>query len=99
MLAGGKYPFLLKKRIASNKGHLSNVQSLELAKFLYDTGTRCFVLSHISENNNTYELAFSNYVDYFEKNNIKLNEDVFVRVSFQGKRGNNFNLKEEYDGE
>jgi len=98
MLAGGKYPFLLKKRIASNKGHLSNVQSLELAKFLYDTGTRCFVLSHISENNNTYELAFSNYVDYFEKNNIKLNEDVYVRVSFQGKRGNNFNLKEEYDG-
>lgn len=98
MLAGGKYPFLLKKRIASEKGHLSNTQSLELAKFLYGTGTRCFVLSHISENNNTYELAFSNYVDYFEKNNIKLNEDVYVRVSFQGKRGNNFNLKEEYDG-
>ena len=98
MLAGGKYPFLLKKRIASNKGHLSNVQSLELARYLYDNGTKCFVLSHISENNNTYELAFSNYVDYFEQNNIKLNEDVYVRVSFQGKRGNNFNLKEEYDG-
>ena len=41
---------------------------------------------------------YNKNVDYFEKNNIKLNEDVYVRVSFQGKRGNNFNLKEEYDG-
>lgn len=98
MLAGGKYPFLLKQRIAGNKGHLSNAQSLELAKFLYDNGTKCFVLSHISENNNTYELAFLNYVDYFEQNNIQLNKDVYVRVSFQEKRGNNFNLDEDYDG-
>lgn len=98
MLFGGKYPFLIKQRIAGSKGHLSNAQSLELAKFLYSTGTKCFVLSHISENNNTYELAFSNYVDYFETNNIQLNKDVYIRVSFQEKCGNNFNLKEEYDG-
>ena len=98
MLKGGKYPFLIKQRIAGNKGHLSNFQSLELARYLYENGTKCFVLSHISENNNTYELAFLNYVDYFEKSNIMLNKDVFIRVSFQEKRGNNFNVKEEYNG-
>ncbi len=98
MLAGGPYPYLLKKRISGEKGHLSNDQSLELAKYLYDNGTKCFVLSHISENNNTYELALANFVDYFVANNIKLNQDVIVKVSRQMMHGNNFTLKEEYDG-
>lgn len=98
MLAGGSYPFILKQRIAGERGHLSNAQSLELAKFLFDNGTRCFVLSHISENNNTYEKALANFVDYFESNNIKLNQDVIVKVSFQMKHGNNFTLKEIYNG-
>ena len=96
MLFDGSYPFVLKRRIASEKGHLSNVQSLEFAKYLYDNGTKCFVLSHISENNNTYELALANFVDYFNENNIKLNKDVIVKVSFQMKYGNNFTLREEY---
>lgn len=96
MLLGGKYPLILKRRISSEHGHLSNEQSLELAKFLYDNGTKCFVLSHISENNNTYELALSNFVDYFESNNIKLNQDVIIKLSFQMKHGNNFTLKEEF---
>lgn len=98
MLAGGRYPFILKKRIAGEKGHLSNNQSLELAKFLFDNGTKCFVLSHISENNNTYEKALANFVDYFAGNNIELNKDVIIKISFQMKHGNNFNLKEEYNG-
>ena len=98
MLSGGPYPYILKKRIAGEKGHLSNVQSLEFAKYLYENGTKCFVLSHISENNNTYELALANFVDYFESNNIKLNQDVIVKVSRQMMHGNNFTLKEEYDG-
>ena len=97
MLEGGPYPYILKRRISGEKGHLSNIQSLELAKYLYENGTKCFVLSHISENNNTYELALANFVDYFEKNNIKLNQDVIVKVSRQMQHGNNFTLKEEYE--
>lgn len=96
MLFGGSYPFILKQRIAGEKGHLSNTQSLELARFLFENGTKCFVLSHISENNNTYEKALTNFVDYFESNNIKLNKDVIVKVSFQMKHGNNFTLREEF---
>lgn len=98
MLFGGSYPYILKQRIAGEKGHLSNSQSLELAKFLFDNGTKCFVLSHISENNNTYEKALANFVDYFKENDIELNKDVIVKVSFQMKHGNNFTLKEIYNG-
>ncbi len=95
MLLNGKYPYLVKQRIFGEKGHLSNTQSLEFAKTLYKSGTKCFVLSHISENNNTKELAYKNYVEYFESQNLVLDRDVFVRISYQGKCGNNFNLREE----
>ena len=95
MLLNGKYPYNVKQRIFGDKGHLSNAQSLEFAKTLYNSGTRCFVLSHISENNNTKELAYKNYAEYFEAQNLVLDKDVFIRISYQSKCGNNFNLREE----
>lgn len=96
MIKSGSYPASVKKRIVGKFGHLSNKQSIELAKALYDSGTRCFVLSHLSEENNTQELAYSNYINYFESKGLKNDKDLFVRISFQNKHGNNFNLKEEY---
>ena len=98
MLFGGKYPYLLKRRIAGEKGHLSNSQSLELAKYLFDHGTKCFILSHLSENNNTPEIAYLNYANYFESRGLILDKDVFIRLSYQHKVSKNFILKEEFDG-
>ena len=98
MIDGGAYPYIVKQRIKSDKGHLSNSQSLELAKYLYQNGTKCFVLSHISQNNNTYEKAYVNYASYFESLGLKIGEDVKIKVSFQEKHGNNFLINEEYDG-
>ncbi len=95
MLLNGKYPYVVKQRIFGEKGHLSNAQSLEFAKQLYKSGTRCFVLSHISENNNTKEIAYKNYAEYFESQNLVLDKDVFIRISFQNKCGNNFSLRED----
>ena len=96
MLINGFYPPIVKERILSDHGHLSNVQSLEVAKILFETGTKCFVLSHISQNNNTPEIAFSNYVNYFSGQGKVLDKDVFIRLSYQDKHGNNFYLKEEF---
>lgn len=95
MLLNGSYPYPVKQRIYGEKGHLSNEQSLELAKFLFENGTKCFALSHISQNNNTYDLAFTNYINFFESAGYVLDKDVFVRISYQDKHGNNFILKEE----
>lgn len=56
MLAEGPYPYPLKRRIASERGHLSNEQSAaELAGLLHD-GLAAVVAMHVSENNNDYEL-------------------------------------------
>ena len=57
MLRTGPYPECLKQRISSNFGHLSNIQSGELARFLVQNGTVHLVLGHLSEHNNTPERA------------------------------------------
>lgn len=56
MLASGPYPPFLKKRVASELGHLSNDQAAELLASLAP-GFRHVVLMHLSEKNNSPELA------------------------------------------
>lgn len=58
MLQNGPYPYLLKRRVLSNSGHLSNdTCSAELAKFV-ENGTTRIVLAHLSEQNNFPDLAY-----------------------------------------
>ena len=58
MLENGPYPYSLKRRIMSETGHLSNMDcAAELCR-LAKKGTTRFVLVHLSEHNNTPELAF-----------------------------------------
>jgi len=59
MLASGDYPYHLKRRISSDKGHLSNAQALSL--FLQHRGEKLshVLLSHLSKNNNSPELVNS----------------------------------------
>ena len=59
MLIEGPYPDFLKRRILSDKGHLSNDCAAELAAYLAENGTDRFVLAHLSEQNNIPELAFA----------------------------------------
>lgn len=57
MLHKGRYPFVLKKRITGGNGHLSNTEALELfIKHKPSFMTHLF-LSHLSDNNNTPEIA------------------------------------------
>ena len=61
MLKNGKYPYMLKQRILSNNGHLSNDAAAKIVGLLsQDRESRVtkIVLGHISENNNTEQLAF-----------------------------------------
>ncbi len=68
MLWNGRYPFLLKQRIASDQGHLSNDQAFELLKNHSGSHLRKIFLSHLSAENNTPEIAlkrFSELADRF----------------------------------
>ena len=57
MLMEGPYPYDLKLRIRSNRGHLSNPDSAEFASFLAHRGTKAFLLAHLSEENNEPHIA------------------------------------------
>ena len=57
MLRDGPYPGYLKNRISSNRGHLSNKQCADLLARLPQGTLRAVVLAHLSEENNTPDLA------------------------------------------
>ena len=59
MLMYGSYPHHLKKRIASEKGHLSNKMCSQLVCKLVTQGTQEIMLGHISKENNTHDLALT----------------------------------------
>jgi phosphoribosyl 1,2-cyclic phosphodiesterase len=57
MLANGKYPYHLKKRIKSSDGHLSNDDALQLYISHKPAQMSHLILSHLSKNNNCPELV------------------------------------------
>lgn len=57
MLMNGSYPYILKKRISSDNGHLSNAQALELFTKYRGSQLSHLILSHLSKNNNKPELV------------------------------------------
>lgn len=58
MLKNGPYPYVLKQRILSENGHLSNENCGRALVRLYETGVRFAVLAHLSSENNTERKAF-----------------------------------------
>ena len=59
MLMGGTYTHELKMRICKGSGHLSNDQCADAIKAFWHEGLRNIFLCHLSENNNTPELAYA----------------------------------------
>ncbi len=59
MLAGGSYPYPLKQRISSRYGHLCNDAAASLLRAIDATRLRHVVAAHLSQQNNTPELARS----------------------------------------
>ena len=59
LLQVGPYPYQLKMRILSDKGHLSNDASARLLKEVVNRRLKKVVLGHLSEHNNFPELAYN----------------------------------------
>ena len=59
MLKNGPYPYTIKKRIMGNNGHLSNFDCSNFLPELVNSGTKNFVLAHLSKTNNKPHIAFA----------------------------------------
>ena len=60
------YPWEVKQRIASNRGHLSNAQAGEALKDVFHNDLFHVVLSHLSENSNTPGMATDTIAEYVD---------------------------------
>jgi phosphoribosyl 1,2-cyclic phosphodiesterase len=58
MLEAGTYPYYLKRRILSDKGHLSNEASGRLLSRLLNRNIKGVLLGHLSHENNYPDLAY-----------------------------------------
>jgi phosphoribosyl 1,2-cyclic phosphodiesterase len=76
LLMNGNRPHYLKHRILGDKGHLSNKDSAYyLSKFI-GANTSCIVLAHLSEDNNSSDIARAVLEESLKKINKKVDKIV-----------------------
>lgn len=80
MLKAGDYPYVLKRRILSDIGHLCNEKCAETVKLLFEKGTPRFFLGHLSEHNNIPDLAYRTTYAALCEMGAKENTDYVLRV-------------------
>lgn len=79
LLMNGKYPYHLKQRILSDRGHLSNKDSAYyLSKFIGNE-TEGVVLIHLSEENNEEEIALNTLKEALSKKNKHVEQILIAR--------------------
>lgn len=66
-LMNGRYPYYLKQRIYSDRGHLSNESCGYYLNKLIGKDTKQIVLIHLSEENNTKEIAYNTVLKEIDK--------------------------------
>lgn len=81
MLQNGFYPYSLKQRILSDRGHLSNRDCAQYAKELVKTGTTRLILAHLSKENNHPDIARQTTLCALEQDGLQENADFRLKVS------------------
>lgn len=72
MLMDGPYPRFLKERVISDRGHLSNKTTAKYLQNITGEKTKYIVLAHLSEKNNTEDLAYEETSSAIDTNKIEL---------------------------
>ena len=83
MLEAGPYPYPLKLRIAGDKGHLSNESSGKLLSLLLNDDLQHIALGHISQKNNSKELAWLTVVTEISENTQYHVSDLKIDIADQ----------------
>ncbi|MDO5021776.1 MAG: MBL fold metallo-hydrolase [Eubacteriales bacterium] len=75
------YPMYLKKRILGSKGHLSNEACANALINVCEKGTRHVLLGHLSQHNNTPELAFDTVSNILKEKGVQVGRDIDLSVA------------------
>lgn len=79
MLNNSKYPFALRQRILSDKGHLSNYDSAKYISKFIGSKTKYVLLAHLSEENNTEELTLETLDKRLKKEKIAIDNIIIAK--------------------
>ena len=80
-----KYPAILKQRITSSRGHLSNPSCAMAVLELCKLGTTQVILAHLSAENNSPTLAYGFVRDFLNSRGIVEGRDIWIDVATQDK--------------
>lgn len=97
MLNAGSYPYPLKRRILSHKGHISNVAAAEaIVRTLESKGPLGHViLGHLSQDNNTPALAYETVKEILEQNAWPVGERIHLDLAYRSRVGKLYRLSED----
>lgn len=79
ILKYSSYPYILKKRISGDSGHLSNIDAGKAISKLIDYGLKEALLIHLSKENNVPEIAYQSIQSCLSKTNQNINIHVAPR--------------------
>lgn len=82
-----RYPVQLKRRILGKKGHLSNASAGEAAVELTRMGVPRIALGHLSQHNNTPELAFDTVAEALLAADIRPGRDLEMALTWPDRIG------------
>ena len=87
MLLNGIYPYPLKRRILSDRGHLSNDACAEFLPRLVDSGTTRLILAHLSRENNMPHIAEQSALCSLDSFGMRRGSDFMLSVAPEVTRG------------
>ncbi|MBM7561247.1 MBL fold metallo-hydrolase [Fusibacter tunisiensis] len=84
MLKTGNYPMVLKRRILSEFGHLSNDDAGYIAREIIGFGkTKHILLAHLSKENNFPDLAYETVRGILEEGSIEVGKDIILDMTYR----------------
>ncbi len=90
MLKFGPYPYELKRRILSNKGHLSNEDCGKAVLNIMEKSNspKKIILGHLSGINNIPDLAFRTVKNFIDESRFTIGKDLELSVAERSKPSN-----------
>lgn len=79
MLNNSSYPFSIRQRILSDKGHLSNNDASKYLSMFVGDKTKYIYLAHLSEENNTDKLAYETLVNKLKIENKMIDNIIIAK--------------------
>jgi len=93
MLIAGRYPYQLKQRIKSRRGHLSNDDAAQAAVRLAAAGVSSILLGHLSQENNLEQLAFRTVTDALMARGLEPGRDFKLGLALRNQVTGEFHIK------